>query len=114
KLAELGTRIFTPFVIGTKGWALLVGTPYGGFDLRGERGIFTPIANGTVPGVCDVVVIDAKEPANAMAEYIRLTGAPTMPPKWSLGYMQSHRTLSNEADVFMEAKLFRERKLPLD
>ena len=37
-----------------------------------------------------------------------------MPPKWALGYMQSHRTLSTEADMLAEARKFREEKLPCD
>ena len=37
-----------------------------------------------------------------------------MPPKWALGYIQSHRTLSSEADILAEAQTFREKKLPCD
>ena len=37
-----------------------------------------------------------------------------MPPKWALGYMQSHRTLSTEADILAEARTFREKQLPCD
>lgn len=40
KLAELGTRCFSPFLIGTEGWAMFVNLPAGSFDLRGERGMF--------------------------------------------------------------------------
>ncbi|HEX7470493.1 MAG TPA: TIM-barrel domain-containing protein, partial [Verrucomicrobiae bacterium] len=43
-----------------------------------------------------------------------LTGAPVMPPKWAMGYMQSHRTLSSEADLLAEARTFREKNLPCD
>ena len=66
--------------------------PRGGFDLRGQRGALNP-ENGA-PGYADVFVIDAREPADALREFIHLTGAPVLPPKWALGYMQSHRTLS--------------------
>src|SRR6185437_13372876 len=37
-----------------------------------------------------------------------------LPPKWALGFMQSHRTLSTEADILQEAKTFREKDLPCD
>ena len=33
------------------------------------------------------------EPADVLKEYRRLTGATPLPPRWALGYMQSHRTL---------------------
>ncbi len=113
RLAELGTRIFSPFLIGTEGWAMFIAAPYGGIDLRGEHGVFNP-QRTTAAGMSDVFVIDAREPADAMREFARLTGAPVMPPKWALGYMQSHRTLSTDADIFAEARLFRDRQLPCD
>jgi alpha-glucosidase (family GH31 glycosyl hydrolase) len=113
KLAELGARCFSPFLIGTEGWAMFVSTPHGGFDLRSERGMFTRQA-GEPRGTADVFVTDALTPADAMREYARITGAPVMPPKWALGYMQSHRTLSTEADILAEAKKFRDDSLPCD
>ena len=72
-LATLGGRIHVPFLIGTSGWAMFVGTPTGEFDLRKEQGMFTRQAN--LPTGADVFVIDAKDPANAMSEFVRLTGA---------------------------------------
>jgi alpha-glucosidase/alpha-D-xyloside xylohydrolase len=113
RLAELGTRIFSPFLIGTEGWAMYVSAPLGSFDLRGERGVFNP-QRGAVPGTADVFVIDARDPADAMREFVRLTGAPVMPPKWAMGFMQSHRTLSSEEDILAEARTFREKNLPCD
>jgi alpha-glucosidase/alpha-D-xyloside xylohydrolase len=37
-----------------------------------------------------------------------------MPPLWSFGYQQSHRTLDSPAEILAEAQLFREKKLPCD
>ena len=112
-LATDGARILVPYLIGTEGWALFLSEPRGEFDLRGENGVFRP-RGGTNAGRAEVFVVDAREPADAMAEYVRLTGAPVMPPKWALGYMQSHRTLSSEADILAEARAFREKQLPCD
>ena len=49
-----------------------------------------------------------------MREYAALTGYPEMPPLWSLGYQQSHRTLASREEILDEAKTFREKKLPCD
>ena len=49
-----------------------------------------------------------------MAEYARLTGLAEMPPLWSLGYQQSHRTLGPPEEIAQEARTFREKKLPCD
>jgi len=112
-LATDGTRVQVPFLIGTEGWAMFVAEPDGEFDLRGEKAIFHQL-QGAVPGWADIFVTDAHQPANAMREFVRITGAPVVPPKWALGYMQSHRTLSSEADILTEARTFREKQLPCD
>jgi len=49
-----------------------------------------------------------------LAEYALLTGRPELPPLWSLGYQQSHRTLASREEVLTVAKTFREKKLPCD
>jgi alpha-glucosidase/alpha-D-xyloside xylohydrolase len=37
-----------------------------------------------------------------------------MPPRWSFGYQQSHRTLAAREEILAEARTFREKKLPCD
>ena len=49
-----------------------------------------------------------------MDEYARITGYAELPPLWSLGYQQSHRTLASREEVLSEAKTFRQKKLPCD
>ncbi|MGA2246835.1 MAG: TIM-barrel domain-containing protein [Verrucomicrobiota bacterium] len=112
-VATYGVRVLVPFLIGTEGWALFVSEPPGEFDLRGGQGAFHR-HGGAALGQADVFVTDAREPASALREFVRLTGAPVLPPKWALGYMQSHRTLSTEADMLTEAREFRRRELPCD
>lgn len=112
-LAVYGARVFSPFLIGADGWAMLMAAPRGSIDLRNGHGTFHPQPGGR-PGWGDVFVTDARKPADAMREFTRLTGAPVMPPKWALGYMQSHRTLSTESDILAEARTFREKQLPCD
>ena len=112
-LRVLGARIAAPFLIGTTGWAMFLNTPRGEFDLRGERGIVRP-EKGAAPGLADFFIIDAHQPATAMKEFARLTGAPALPPRWALGYMQSHRTLASTAEMLEVAEKFRAEKLPCD
>jgi alpha-glucosidase/alpha-D-xyloside xylohydrolase len=52
----------------------------------------------------DVFVILAETPAELMKEWAELTGYPHMPPLWSLGYQQSHRTLASREAILAEAK----------
>jgi alpha-glucosidase/alpha-D-xyloside xylohydrolase len=113
QLRTHGGKVPVPWLIGTEGWALLFHHPFGTFDLTGAEGVFDPGgAASALP--LDVFVVAAKDPAVVMAEYARLTGKPEMPPLWSLGYLQSHRTLSGPDEVLGIAKTFREKKLPCD
>ena len=110
--ATNGARIEVPLLIGTKGWALFVPAPEGRFDLTGRRGIFQ--ASSTAPPGFDVFMFDARQPMDLMREYSQLTGRAALPPKWALGYMQSHRTLVNDEQMVEIAQTFREKKLPCD
>src|SRR5207248_2982931 len=113
-LATHGGTILVPFVIGTDGWALFVHRPWGEFDLREGKGRFVPRQDSIGKEALDVFVSAFREPAEALAEYIRLTGRPVLPPKWVLGYMQSHRTLAGPDEPVAIARAFREKHLPCD
>jgi alpha-glucosidase/alpha-D-xyloside xylohydrolase len=113
-LATHGATIPVPFLIGTDGWALFAYQPWGEIDLRVDRGRFLPGKEfaGKVP--VDLFVVSVGESADALAEFILLTGRAVMPPKWTMGYIQSHRTLLGPNDALNIAKTFREKQLPCD
>ncbi|HXY25482.1 MAG TPA: TIM-barrel domain-containing protein [Candidatus Acidoferrum sp.] len=108
-----GGRVPIPWLVGTEGWALFFHQPFGTFDFTGAEGKFLPSSpESALP--LDIFVVVAREPSTIMAEYARLTGYPEMPPLWSFGYQQSHRTLASREEILSEAKTFREKKLPCD
>jgi alpha-glucosidase (family GH31 glycosyl hydrolase) len=111
KLETHGGRVPIPWIIGTGGWAIFIHQPYGTFDFTGTRGKFQSAMPGSA---LDLFVVASPDPATIMAEYARITGRPEMPPLWSFGYQQSHRTLASREEVLSEAKTFREKKLPCD
>ena len=113
KLRTHGARVAIPWIIGTSGWAMFIHHPHGTFDLTGEQGKFTPETSDHASPL-DIFIVASNEPATIMSEYARLTGHPEMPPLWSFGYQQSHRTLASREEVLAEAKTFREKKLPCD
>ena len=113
KLATHGGRVPIPWIIGTSGWAMFFHQPFGTFDFTGPQGRFQPVSpDAALP--LDLFFVASPDPATIMAEYARLTGHAEMPPLWSLGYQQSHRTLASREEVIAEAKTFREKKLPCD
>ena len=92
---------------------MFIHQPFGTFDLTGKQGLFSPVSPTTSLPL-DVFIVDYREPNQVMAEYARLTGYPELPPLWSLGYLQSHRTLDGPEEIKSVARKFREKKLPCD
>jgi len=114
-----GSRVPVPFLIGTEGWAIFVHRPYNGtFDLREKQGLFQAKAESREekeqPLPLDIFVINSHAPSVIMSEYANLTGHPVLPPKWALGYFQSHRTISGPEEVLSVAESFRHKQLPCD
>lgn len=110
-LRVAGSRVPIPWLISPEGWGLFVGQPFGGFDLTGEMGIVrSPVATSTR----NVYLVLGDTPAEVLRGYADLTGYPHLPPLWSLGYMQSHRTLASRDEVLGIARTFRDKKLPCD
>jgi len=135
-----GSRNPVPLLIGTKGWALFVATPWGQIDLSAaDHGVYipwkptakdtiqqnehnqsiagakgVPPANTVIPGVYDVIVFDARQPAAFMSDLSTLTGPAVIPPRWALGYMQSHRTIKDENYILGIVDSFRSKQIPVD
>jgi alpha-glucosidase/alpha-D-xyloside xylohydrolase len=113
QLRTHGGRVPVAWLVGTSGWAMFINQPSGTFDFTGTEGRFDAgSAAAALP--LDLFIVSAREPAEIMAEYAKLTGYPEMPPLWSFGYQQSHRTLASREEILEEAKTFREKKLPCD
>jgi len=111
-LAIHGARVPIPWLIGTKGnWALFIHSPRGAFDLSGAEGRFLPDG---AQAPMDVFLVNGDSPAAFMRAFARISGLPEMPPLWSFGYQQSHRTLGTPEEVLAEARRFRESRLPCD
>jgi len=113
RLRTHGGRVPIQWLIGTGGWAMFIHQPLGSFDFTGTEGRFDPF-NSAAGCPLDLFVVGTREPTQVMAEYARLTGRPEMPPLWSLGYLQSHRTLSGPDEILWVARTFRQKKLPCD
>lgn len=106
-----GARVPIPWLISPEGWGIFVGQPFGTFDLTGDTGMVrSPVATSTR----NVYLVLGDTAAEVLRGYAELTGYPHLPPIWSLGYMQSHRTLASRDEVLGIAKTFREKKLPCD
>jgi alpha-glucosidase (family GH31 glycosyl hydrolase) len=113
KLATHGGRVPIPWIISTSGWAVFFHYPFGTFDFTTSKSKFLPESRDAALPL-DLFLIASTDPGRILGEYATLTGFAEMPPLWSFGYQQSHRTLASSEEVIAEAKLFREKKLPCD
>ncbi len=112
-LSTHGARVPIQLLIGTSGWSCFVHQPLGAFDLSGKDGkLMPPRGQKALP--IDVFVIHFEDPVELPREYAKITGFAEMPPLWSLGYQQSHRTLGAPEEILNEARIFREKRLPCD
>ena len=111
QLSTHGGRVPIQWLVGTDGWGMFIHQPLGAFDFTGPEGKFAPSDNG-LP--LDVFVVSSSSPPEIMREYARITGYAEMPALWTLGYMQSHRTLAGPDEVLGVARTMREKKLPCD
>jgi alpha-glucosidase/alpha-D-xyloside xylohydrolase len=59
-------------------------------------------------------VLDASDPAQALKDFSAITGPAVMPPRWALGYMQSHRTLEDDRQLVGIVDTFRSKRIPID
>jgi alpha-glucosidase (family GH31 glycosyl hydrolase) len=135
-----GSRNPVPMLVGTHGWALFVATPWVQVDLRNPaRGVFLPWVpadsarapqstrnqgrdlnkgrppvDAIVPGLFDIFLFDAHDPAAMMRDYSAVTGPAALPPRWAMGYMQSHRTIEDETQLLKIIDTFRSKQIPLD
>ncbi len=135
-----GSRNPVAMLLGTSGWGMFVATPWGQVDLRdANRGVFQPFKptgkesapqternqqqalgkgippiDQIVPGLYDFFVFDAHDPAAALKDFSAITGPAVMPPKWALGYMQSHRTLEDDKQMLGIVDTFRSKQIPID
>jgi len=111
ELSTHGGRVPIQWLVGTDGWGMFIHHPLGSFDFTGSEGKFSPSSDG-LP--LDVFVVSSSSPPEIIREFARITGHAEMPALWTLGYMQSHRTLAGPDEVLGVARTMREKKLPCD
>ncbi len=135
-----GSRNPSAMLVQPAYWGIFVAAPWVAVDLRNkEQGIFIPWKptgeekipqnqqnqglnlgkglppiNEIIPGLYDLFVFDAHDPAEMMKDFSLITGPAAMPPRWALGYMQSHRTLETDKQMIEIVDSFRTKKIPVD
>jgi len=110
RLRTHGGRVPIQWMVSVDGWGLYIHHPQGRFDFTGTAASF--ITPALLP--LDVFLVASNDPATIVREYAGITGFAELPARWTLGYMQSHRTLAGPEEILGVARTFREKKLPCD
>ncbi len=103
-----------PFLLGRDGkntfGLFLDSARYSQFELGVDEGKSTlKVASGSL----DLYLIPGPRPIDVMRRFLALTGQPSMPPLWALGYHQCRWGYESEADIREVADGFHKRRLPL-
>ena len=88
-----GGRVPIQWLVGTDGWGMFIHQPLGAFDFTGAEGTLTPAARRRCRSTSSSSA--SRDPKRSSCASTRgITGLPELPPLWTFGYMQSHRTLA--------------------
>lgn len=109
-------RFVLPFVVSRRGYGVFVDNPWPAtMDFTGTRpgagGVWSYQAGG---GALAYYFLAGPDMYAVLDHYTRLTGRPTLPPLWSLGYLQSKFGYRNRPEVEELARTFRKKRLPCD
>jgi alpha-D-xyloside xylohydrolase len=111
RLYQHNLRILIPSLVSTRGYGLLFDA-YSAMTFKdGPQGASLDF---DVIDDLDYYFIAGPDMDGAVAGYRQLTGAATMLPRWSFGYVQSKERYRSQEELVATVKEFRQRKIPLD
>jgi alpha-glucosidase (family GH31 glycosyl hydrolase) len=90
QLRTHGGRVPIQWLVSTDGWGMYIHSRSAAFDLTAASAASCRRATRCR----SIFVVAADDPKTIIGEYARITGYAELPPLWSFGYMQSHRTLA--------------------
>jgi alpha-glucosidase (family GH31 glycosyl hydrolase) len=110
---EANMNIAIPLFVSSRGYGIYFEDPYPGHaDLGASvNDVFDyTAANGSF----SYFMIGGGNYREVLKSYAELTGKPTLPPRWALGYMQSRYGYQSETEARNVVSAFRDRQIPLD
>lgn len=112
-VANVNRYIPIPFFISSGGYGIFVNTTRDlAFDIADTSA--DHLSFKLAGAGADFYLIYGPEPADIIDHYTRLTGRPTLPPKWSFGLWFICRTQANDHEVMTDAYTFRREGIPCD
>jgi len=110
---QLPMKINVPFLTTTGGYGLFVDNPYPARFMLGAADS-TRMKYVTPGGEITYYVVGEASIPEQLRQYTWLTGRQPMPPKWSLGYIQSKFGYETEAQARGVVDTLRRKQVPVD
>lgn len=101
------------FIQGERSFGVFIDFPSeiyidAGFAQQSLLDVFLPSQN------FDLYLFDLADPRQIIREYLKLTGAPAIPPRWAFGYQQCRYSYPDATTVRSIARNFRDKRIPCD
>lgn len=106
------SRLVLPMLVSGRGYGLFIDNPWPAeWDLGTDGRHFSYKAQG---GQITYYLIAGPALTAVLDRYTRLTGRPSLPPRWSFGLLQSKFGYRSRREVEGLVSTFREKSIPLD
>lgn len=112
KLAQDNTDVAIPFLVSSKGYALMWNTAsLTEVDNRFPQGLsLSSLAGHSI----DYYMIYGPEMDEIIHEYRNMTGHSPMLPKWAFGFFQSKDRYQSQEEILEVGRRYREQHIPMD
>jgi len=109
-----GSDIGVPLLLSNRGYGLF-------FDNTGDAALTVGRSDGrerivyrAERGPLDWYYLAGADPRDVIGEMAELLGRAPLPPRWTLGYLQSTRHFADESEPRQLARTLREKRIPCD
>jgi len=109
-----GSDIGVPLLLSTAGYGLFFDNSSDARLIVGRTEDHDRIVYEVEDGPLDWYFLQGSDLRGVLAEVAALLGRPPLPPRWSLGFLQSTRHFTDTAEVRGLAASLRERRIPCD
>jgi alpha-glucosidase (family GH31 glycosyl hydrolase) len=109
-----GSDIGVPLLLSTAGYALFFDTTADAEVVVGRTERDAEIVYRVDQGAIDCYFLAGATLRALLGTVARLLGSPALPPRWSLGFLQSTRHFTDQAEVQRLAQTLRAKQIPCD
>ncbi|MDB5883506.1 MAG: glycoside hydrolase family 31 [Ramlibacter sp.] len=109
-----GSNVPMPLVVSNRGYAIFFDNTCDGTLVVGRSDGGSHITYTVANGPLDMYVLVGGDMRGVLAQVKRLLGAALMPPKWSLGFLQSTRHFVDTDELRALPRKLREHRIPCD